>query len=238
MNNTPADSSPARQLALNMQLRDDATLESFLALSSQAPLLAALRQQLEPGGEPLLFLHGSGDTGKSHLLQAACHLAGNVGCYLPLADFGAYPPAEVMQGLEQMQLVCLDDIEAVLGDRDWELALFHFFNRARDQDCRLLISASAAPRLLDVGLADLHSRLCWGLVFQLPVPDDQRRQAILQFRAQRRGLQMPQEVSRFLVSRVPRGLASLLMLLDRLDAHSLATQRPLTIPFVKQVLSL
>jgi DnaA family protein len=101
-----------------------------------------------------------------------------------------------------------------------------------------LVSASAAPRLLAVGLPDLHSRLCWGLVFQLPLPDDQRRQAILEFRAQRRGLQMPQEVSRFLVSRVPRGLAGLLALLDQLDAHSLVTQRPLTIPFVKQVLGL
>jgi DnaA family protein len=238
MNNNPADISPARQLALNMQLRDDATLESFLALPSQAPLLAALRQQLEPGGEPLLLLHGAGDTGKSHLLQAACHLAGNAGCYLPLADFREFPPADVLQGLEQMQLVCLDDIKAVLGDRDWELALFHFFNRARDRGCCLLVSASAAPRLLDVGLPDLHSRLSWGLVFQLPLPDDQRRQAILQFRAQRRGLQLPPEVSRFLVSRVPRGLAGLLALLDQLDAHSLVTQRSLTIPFVKQVLNL
>lgn len=239
MNSDPVGPRPAQQLALNMLLRDDATLESFLALPSQAPLLTALRRQLDPAGEPLLVLHGGRDTGKSHLLQAACHMAGsNAGCYLPLAEVRQFPPAEVLQGLEQMQLVCLDDLEAVLGDREWELALFHFYNRARDGGCRLLSSASAAPRLLEVGLPDLHSRLCWGLVFQLPSPDDERREAILQFRAQRRGLLMPEEVARFLVSRTPRNLTGLLALLAQLDRQSLASQRPLTVPFVKQVLEL
>lgn len=227
---------PARQLALNMQLRDDATLASFLSAPALEPLLAALRGQATSSGEPLVFVHGAAGSGKSHLLQAACHLLPAASCYLPLAELRALPATELLQGLESQQLVCLDDIDAVAGDEGWELALFHFCNRARAGGCRLLFSAGASPRQLPVVLPDLRSRLGWGPVFLLPAPDDERKQAILRYRARCRGLDMPAEVSRFLVSRAPRGLAELMALLESLDSRSLAEQRALTVPFVKQAL--
>ncbi|MDO8862186.1 DnaA regulatory inactivator Hda [Haliea sp. E1-2-M8] len=227
---------PARQLALNMQLRDDATLASFLPAPALEPLLAAVRAQAAPAGELLLFLHGSAGSGRSHLLQAACHLLPAASCYLPLAELATLPGEQLLQGLESRQLVCLDDIDAVVGVEAWELALFHFCNRARAAGCRLLLSASASPRQLPVVLPDLQSRLGWGPVFQLPTPDDERKQAILRYRARCRGLDMPAEVSRFLVSRAPRSLADLMALLETLDSRSLAEQRALTVPFVKLVL--
>ena len=138
--------------------------------------------------------------------------------------------------MEGMGLVCLDDLHAVLGKEDWELALFHFFNRARQAGCRLLLSAVAAPRVLELDLPDLRSRLSWGVVFQLPVAGDETKQALLRFRAARRGLQMPPEVANYIVNRAPRSLGTLLQLLDQLDAASLAEQRSLSIPFVKQQL--
>lgn len=219
-----------------MQLRDDATLASFLSAPALEPLLAALRAQATAAGEPLVFLHGGAGSGKSHLLQAACHLLPAASCYLPLSELAPLPGGELLQGLENRQLVCADDLDAVAGDEDWELALFHFCNRARAAGCRLLLSAGASPRQLSVVLPDLQSRLGWGPVFQLPTPDDERKQAILRYRARCRGLDMPAEVSRFLVSRAPRGLAGLMALLETLDARSLAEQRALTVPFVKQVL--
>lgn len=227
---------PARQLALNMQLRDDATLASFLSAPALEPLLADLRGQASPAGEPLVFIHGSAGSGKSHLLQAACHLLPTASCYLPLAELRSMPAADLLQGLESQQLVCLDDIDAVAGEEGWELALFHFCNRARAAGCRLLLSAGASPRHLPVVLPDLRSRLGWGPVFLLPTPDDERKQAILRYRARCRGLDMPAEVGRFLVSRAPRGLAELMALLENLDSRSLAEQRALTVPFVKQAL--
>ncbi|HEY7776125.1 MAG TPA: DnaA regulatory inactivator Hda [Kineobactrum sp.] len=227
-----------QQLALNMRLRDDASFDNFLATAAQAPLLGALREQQAAGGEPVVFIHGASDTGKSHLLQAACQLAGPGGCYLPLGELVLFAPDEVLEGLESRWLVCLDDIDAVLGRADWEQALFHFYNRARAANCRLLISANAAPRALTVDLPDLRSRLSWGVVFQLAAPADDSRQAILEFLALRRGLQMPEEVSRFLVTRAPRSLGALIALLEKLDSSSLAEQRPLTVPFVKKVLGL
>jgi DnaA family protein len=156
--------------------------------------------------------------------------------YLPLAQLREYPPADVLQGVERVDRLCLDDVHAVLGDADWELALFNLYNSARQRGCRLVVAGDAAPRALAVNLADLRSRLSWGIVYQLVEGDDEDKSAILQFRAQRRGLSLSPAVASYIVGRAPRAMEQLLAVLDQLDAASLAQQRALSIPFVKQAL--
>ncbi|MEH6588887.1 MAG: DnaA regulatory inactivator Hda [Halioglobus sp.] len=221
------------QLPLNVRLRDDATLDNFLCNNGHETAIAAIKGQLAETGEPVVYLYGAADTGKSHLLQAACHEAGNGALYLPLDELAEYSPADVLQGMEHLKLVCLDDIDAVLGQEQWEHALFHFYNRAREEGCRILVAGAAAPRVLDVKLPDLQSRLSWSVVFQLGLYDDEIRQEILVFRAARRGLSMPPEVANYIITRAPRGLSALLNLLEQLDNASLIEQRSLSIPFVK-----
>lgn len=224
------------QLALNVHLRDEATLQNFLPLRGMEPLLALLQGQREPDGEPAIFLHGGPDCGKSHLLQAACHQAGSDALYLPLAELLSYPAQELLQDVESLSLIALDDLQAVCSDPAWEAALFHLFNQARERGCRLLFAADAAPAHLPLQLRDLQSRLAWAVVFHLPACGDAGKGAILRFRAARRGLDMGQEVADYIVNRAPRELGLLLELLETLDRASLVEQRPLSIPFVKQVL--
>lgn len=223
------------QLSLPVQLRDDATLENFLPLQNVQALVHALQAQMQPDGEAVIYLYGPPGTGKSHLLQASCHVAAEA-VYLPLAQLREYPPTEVLQGVERLARVCLDDIHAVLGDPGWERALFNLFNSARQRDCRLVVAGAAAPRALSVDLPDLRSRLSWGIVYQLAEGDDDDKAAILQFRATRRGLSLSPGVASYIVSRAPRAMEQLLAVLDQLDAASLAQQRALSIPFVKQAL--
>ena len=225
-----------RQLPLPVRLRDEATLDNFLPLPASRALIAALRAQAGGAGEPIIYLYGPGGVGKSHLLQACCHLAGAGALYLPLGELADCRPEEVLQGIETLELVCLDDVDRVLGRADWELALFNLFNRARQHGCSLLVAGNAAPRALAVDLADLRSRLGWGIVYQLPAAGDEEKIAILQFRAARRGLALGGDVCAYVVSRAARDMEALLALLDRLDEASLVEQRALSIPFVKVVL--
>lgn len=104
-----------RQLALEVQLRDDATLDNYLGAPAVQPLLLALQQQTTPDGEAIIFLYGPDGCGKSHLLQAACHLAGGGALYLPLAELAEYSPHDVLQSVETLDLVCLDDVDAEIG---------------------------------------------------------------------------------------------------------------------------
>jgi DnaA family protein len=224
------------QLPLQVRLRDEATVDNFLATAAMKPLMGALRAQAVGSGEAVIYLHGPRGAGKSHLLQASCHLAGGDAQYLPLAELESYAARDVLQGMESLQLVCLDDLHTVLGREDWELALFNLYNRARERGCRLLLAAEAAPRALVMGLEDLRSRLAWGGVFQLNPASDEQKAAILVFRAAQRGLALGPEVATYIVSRASRDMETLLALLDDLDEASLVEKRPLSIPFTKRVL--
>ena len=159
------------QLPLGIRLRDDATFANFYPGANAAALGYVERVCSPEAGwsDELIYLWGNAGVGRSHLLQAAClrvEQRGELAVYLPLAEVAEYGPA-LLDNLEQSELVCLDDLEAVAGDPVWEEALFHLFNRLRDSGRRLLLAADASPREIAIQLPDLKSRLSLSLVFQL-----------------------------------------------------------------------
>ena len=232
-----------RQLALGVALKEGATLDNFF-IPEHSPLAAVvsvLRHQLISAEQPFVYLWGSAGSGVSHLLQAACHQAIDNGLsvqYLPLDELVSYPPEALLDDLEQVSLVCLDNLQAVVGIAEWEQALFHCFNRLRDQGNRLLVGASASARELPLQLPDLQSRLNSGLTFSLPPLDDSEKRQLLCFCAHNRGMEISDSVASYLLSRAPRDMHQLVAILDQLDSASLQAQRKLTVPFIKTILKL
>ena len=228
------DLNPSAQLTLPVVIRDDARFANYFAGPNQQ-IVEALQAQWTTRGEPIIYLWGAEGTGTSHLLQAACHYADGLGhqsIYLPLDELISYSPA-VLEGMDQLPLVALDNLQAVGGNKDWEEALFHLYNRIRDNQSHLLMAADQSPVHLEVTLPDLASRLSWGMVYQLePLEDEEKVQALL-LRARHRGLNLTDDVSRFVLTRGPRDMAGLFEVLEQLDQASLRAQRKLTIPFVK-----
>ena len=233
---------PDSQMALNLTLNDRATFENFyMPDKSRAELtLEYLKAQCQPLGESFIYLWGNAGTGKSHLLQAACHQAANLGkrsIYLSLSDLLDYAPQRVFEAMDQMDLVCIDDLDIASGHREWERVLFIAFNELRDRGQALLVSASCSPIHLSLDLPDLQSRLSLGLVCQLHEMTDEEKQQALQERSNARGFELSDEVCRYLLARAPRDMGGLFAVLDTLDEKSLAAQRRITIPFVKQTMS-
>lgn len=223
------------QLPLHIGLRDSATFANFYP-ADNAQILAQCRQCAQLEGEHFIFIHGATGSGKSHLLQAACHAASESGqpvVYLPLRQRAQFS-VEMLEGLEHMALLCIDDLDAIAGEREWEEAIFHLYNRVRDAGTRLIVAANNHPMAIAIQLPDLQSRLVWGLVFILKSLDDEQLTAALQLRARGRGLDLPAEVVAYLLKRCARDMNSLFDLLEKLDRESLAAQRKLTIPFVRQ----
>ncbi len=97
----------------------------------------------------------------------------------------------------------------------------------------LVVAASAGPMALGLKLPDLATRLAAGLVYQLQPLSDEEKIAALRLRAERRGMEMGEDVAHYLLTRYPRDLHSLFALLDKLDTATLAAQRRLTIPFLR-----
>ncbi len=227
-----------RQLPLKLFPPRDQALEHFIPganAEAQAQVGALARGELS---RPL-HLWGGAATGKSHLLAAACTEAANRGsraAYLPLGEAGRDLDPSVCDGLETLDMVCVDDVDAIGGRDDWELALFRLYNQLVDRSGRWLSASTVNPQEAMLGLADLKSRLGWGLVIHLqPLTEDLLREVLMQ-RARRRGFELGREVMEYLLHRVPRDLKRLCTLLDQLDAASLSSQRHVTIPLVKSLL--
>ncbi len=218
------------QLPLEIQLRDSATFASFYPAQNQ-PLLKALSESEDTS----VYFWGVAGAGKSHLLQALCHEKTEAGwrvAWLPLAEPGLMPA--MLEDMEQFDLICVDDLQQVAGNDEWEIALFHLYNRIQARAGRLVISAAQPLASLPINLPDLASRLSWGLVFQLQELADEDKQAALQLCAGARGIELNDEVAAYLLRRAPRDMKSLFSLLNRLDEASLVAQRKLTIPFVRE----
>lgn len=231
---------PHFQLPLPIHQSDDETLENFYA-ENNLLLLNSLQKNFLQLHQQFFYLWGNKGSGKSHLLKGVCqhYLAQQrPALYVPLNKAQYFSPA-VLENLEQQALVCLDDLQAVIGNAEWEVAIFDLINRVRETGRTLLImSADQSPANLPVQLPDLASRLTWGEVYQLAPLNDKQKIEVLQKAAYQRGIELPDETANFLFKRLERDMKTLFNALEKLDQASLQAQRKLTIPFVKEILAL
>jgi DnaA-homolog protein len=219
-----------RQLALGVQLRANAVFESFSA-GQNAEILAALKG----ASRDPLWLWGNRGCGKTHLLQAVCAATGEGAAYFPL-DRSVALPWEALLGFANCRVLCVDDVDAVAGNLEWERALFRVFNDASELHSRLIFAAGGAPRQIEWRLDDWRSRAAACVVYHVRELDEPARAEALRLRAAQRGLQLPPETLEYLMKRMPRDLRSLFEILDELDEASLVAQRRLTIPFIRDAL--
>ncbi|MDO8940545.1 MAG: DnaA regulatory inactivator Hda [Methylicorpusculum sp.] len=189
-------------------------------------------------GEQQLFIWGSSGLGKTHLLQACCMLAEEQKKTAFYYEFihPDLPDAGLLNGLEDYEVVCFDNIDAIAGHAEWEQQFFNFYNRHRDNGFRLILSSTCPPNWLTIELPDLKTRLNWGLTLKLQALTDEEIILALSFRAKQLGFDLSPQVGRFLFNRYARDTVTLWQLLTELDHATLAAKRKLTLPFLKQIL--
>jgi len=221
------------QIPLSVQLRSAASFDTYHAGPNGAAL-DALRA-LHRGG---LYLYGPPGTGKTHLLQAAARTSQQRGqrvSYLPLRELIA-SGAEALDGLSDFALLCIDDLDAIEGDLDWNHALIRLLDRLRTEGSAWCLSAAAAPDRLATLLPDLRTRLAAVPLFGLRALSDEDRRLWLRAAAHQRGLELPDDAARWLIHHQPRDAGSLLAAIDVLDRASLRDKRRLTLMFVQKTL--
>jgi len=228
-----------QQLALNVNLRDGYRFKSFYTASKSKniEIIGILRHFILSKEPQQNILWGESSSGKTHLLQACCAKEVETQpslIYIPLGSSAIYG-TEIFSGLSHYPLIVLDDIDTIIGDKQWEIALFNLINTCRDKQ-RLLMSSSTNPRQLDCALPDLASRLIWGGSYQLHILSDKDKPRALQTRAEQRGFKLNDQVIDYLYRRYPRDIKSLMNILDKLDKESLRKKSMITIPFVREVL--
>ena len=241
----PQDELRFQYPLLALKFPDDETFASFYP-GQNAGLLTQLRNSVVGLGEPVLYMWGESGSGRSHLLHALCSEVDERGesvAYIPLHHYQGMS-LDIFENMEKVTLVCIDNVDAIAGDKKWEKALFDFYNRwldnknNRPKGASLVLCAGDLPKKLGIKLDDLVSRFEWGACYHLSPLNDEEKLGALQLRAQLKGMKLPVDVGRFLLNRLSREMSTLLKTLDKLDNASLVAKRKLTIPFVKEVLDL
>ena len=197
-----------RQIPLDIAPSADPSFDNFIA-GPNAEALARVRALAEGElAETVLYLWGARGSGRTHLLRSAQK--------------------------RDPQLVVVDDVDTL--DAGQQHALFMAINTARDDGPPVLAAGLRPPAQLSLR-EDVRTRLAWGLVYELRPLLDADKIRHLKAEAERRGMRLPDEVVNYLLARLPRSLATLRAVLERLDRHSLAQQRLVTIPFVREWLA-
>ena len=154
-----------------------------------------------------------------------------------MREFDQFSP-EILDDLEQLHLICIDDIEFILGNQAWERKLLDLYERIQTTDTHLVVASHDSPKGINFFLPDLASRFSMSLIHQLEMLSETEILSAIQMHAEVRGVNLPKESVNYLLKRVERNVGSLIDIIEILDYESLSKQRKLTIPFIKNILNL
>ena len=224
------------QIPLQLTPLRDSRFDNFVEGPNHAVVKALRHLPDEPGSH--VFLYGGEGSGKSHLLNAVCvetrEREGRA-FYLALKRLPRDAIAS-LEGLEKLDLVCVDDLHVIAGDQAWEEALFHCFNRIREANGRLLVSSRERLSALELGLPDLKSRLAWGLRLQLLPLEDKDKLEVINLHCIALGLSLPDDVQQYLLKHHDRSMAALVHTVESLQQAALTLKRKITVPLAREVL--
>lgn len=218
-----------QQLTLDIRPEHHPSLENFVA-GANVELVSRLRALARPKSYDALYLWGPPGCGRTHLLAGTCRAAEAAGRRVVLVP-GAQAGAELPCPPDGLLIV--DDVDQL--DETAQIALFRAFNSARLAGLALLLSGAAPPLEL-VLREDLRTRIGQALVFQVKPLTDEEKAATLHGQARQRGLQIENEVIRYMLRHAQRDLPSLMAVLDALDRASLERKRPVTVPLLREML--
>jgi DnaA family protein len=215
-----------KQLVLDLGAEPAHSLETFqVGENAELAHLMHLFAQRQ-SREHFAYLWGETGAGKSHLLQA---LAATPGSRYIAHD----APAALFAWAPDVSLYLLDDTDRLTPQR--QIDAFALFNQVREHGAYMVATGPVPPGVLHVR-EDLRTRMGWGLVYQVQGLSDDQKIAALTQAAESRGLTLSASVLPYLLSHFKRDMRSLSTMLDALDQYSLETQRPVTLPLLRDLL--
>ncbi|HLY58912.1 MAG TPA: hypothetical protein VKS60_25345 [Stellaceae bacterium] len=177
---------------------------------------------------PALALAGPAGSGKSHL-----------GCvWRKRSDAGMIDGAGLTEAGIEMLATAHRALVIEAADAAPERPLLHLHNIAAERGLPLLLIAREPPARWGTALPDLASRLAALPVARILPPDDGLIAAVLKKLFEERQVTPQPEALGYLVSHMERSFAAANRLAAAIDALSIARQRPITVPLVRDVLAL
>jgi chromosomal replication initiator protein len=215
------------------RLNPDYVFDSFIeGGSNRLARAAALAVAQNPGHtyNPL-FIYGGAGLGKTHLLHAIGHVALtnhiNVICTSAEQFTNEFISAVRKKSTEGFRnkyrsigMLLIDDIHFISGKEQTEESFFHTFNELHNTNRQIVITSDRPPKSMPLLEDRLCSRFEWGLIVDLQPPDLETRLAILQSKAQKRGVNLGLDVLECIAQRSQHNIRELEGSLNRVIAFA------------------
>ena len=216
-----------KQLVLDLGAEPPAQSLDTFQVGANAELTHLMHQFAQRASrEHFAYLWGDTGAGKTHLLQG---LAATPASRYIAAD----APSEEFVFTPEITLYLLDDCNLLSPQA--QIDAFALFNQIREHGAYMVSTGPVPPAVLPVR-EDLRTRMGWGLIYLIHGLSDDEKIAALTQAAEARGLTLSASVLPYLLSHFKRDMRSLATMLDALDQYSLETQRPVTLPLLRDLL--
>lgn len=228
------------QLCFNLACRVPYQLDRYIG-QDNAQLVKSLQSCIQARNNLAwyIFISGAPQYGKTYLLKACCHDVIQQGCspiYIDLSEHYRLSP-DIFTGLDQVDLVCVDNIHSVIGNTVWEEALFDLYNRLAVKKTPLIVSAHCISRQLRVGLKDLQTRLSQGLEFTLESLSDDELMLLMQEKAREKGYVLPEKIAFFILQHCERSPGYVVDIVEKISVSAFSSKQALNLSFIKKLIN-
>ena len=230
-----------KQLIFPFQIDQKASFENFFCSPDNRYLLTRLSDFVSSNDAHELIISGEKGAGKSFLIQAICNELGPKGKksgFIPM-NKAINMGIEIFQDLASLDVVCVDDLQLILANRDWEKALFNLINECQQSSCSLILSLGDTKPLEEVTqLPDLLSRIKRMEFMTLQAIQNEQLKQALNFVSMQLNINIEAAELDYLLKHQTREVSLLVENLLLLDRQAASLKRRITIPLIKETLKL
>ena len=229
-----------KQLIFPFQINQKASFDSFFCSPDNQNLMTRLADIVSSPDTSELIIHGEEGSGKSFLMQAICNELSSDEkqfAFIPMKK-AFNMGVEIFQNLGSLDAVCIDDLQLILANQDWETALFNLINECQQSNCSLMLSLGGTQPLDEsVILLDLLSRIKRMEFIALHAVQDEFFNQAIDFVAQQLDIKIEEAELEFLLKHQTRIFSLLVENIITLDNQAASLKRKITIPLIKETLN-